>query len=175
VGKTTPLRGALEITSLEVTRSHSKNRSSTVCARSQTQIKEEMRPHFGVGLRALLRQDQHHSGGECRDTETATLMVRAGLTGPFGLFDVAHQRRCRAMRGDRMGVEPTCSRQSGRGAGPAVLVRTIAPTASVPSGPAAVSPELKWSRRRRAAAIVGRVGLQRVKQSGYAAAKRSSS
>ena len=91
-GKTTTLYAVLkEITSLEVSTFTLEDpieyRMPLV---RQTQIKEEIGLTFSTGLRALLRQDPDVIlVGECRDTETATLMVRAALTGHL-VFSTLH-------------------------------------------------------------------------------------
>src|SRR6266404_4937205 len=91
-GKTTTLYAVLkEITSLEVSTFTLEDpieyRMPLV---RPTQIEEEIGLTFGTGLRALLRQDPDIIlVGECRDTETATLMVRAALTGHL-VFSTLH-------------------------------------------------------------------------------------
>lgn len=74
----------------------------------QTQIKEDVGLTFSAGLRALLRQDPDVIlVGETRDTETATLMVRAALTGHL-VFTTLHTNDAPGAipRLVDMGVEP---------------------------------------------------------------------
>lgn len=74
----------------------------------QTQIKEEVGLTFSAGLRSLLRQDPDVIlVGETRDTETATLMVRAALTGHL-VFTTLHTNDAPGAipRLVDMGVEP---------------------------------------------------------------------
>ncbi len=74
----------------------------------QTQIKEDVGLTFSAGLRALLRQDPDVIlVGETRDTETATLMVRAALTGHL-VFTTLHTNDAPSAipRLLDMGVEP---------------------------------------------------------------------
>ena len=74
----------------------------------QTQIREEMGLSFGSALRSLLRQDPDVIlVGETRDTETATLMVRAALTGHL-VFSTLHTNDAPGAipRLLDMGVEP---------------------------------------------------------------------
>ncbi len=74
----------------------------------QTQIKEEVGLTFGASLRSLLRQDPDVIlVGETRDTETATLMVRAALTGHL-VFSTLHTNDAAGAipRLLDMGVEP---------------------------------------------------------------------
>ena len=74
----------------------------------QTQIREDVGLTFAAGLRALLRQDPDVIlVGETRDTETATLMVRAALTGHMVLSTLHTNDAAGAMpRLIDMGVEP---------------------------------------------------------------------
>jgi len=109
-GKTTTLYAVLkEIASLEVSTFTLEDpieyRMPLV---RQTQIKEEIGLTFGIGLRALLRQDPDVIlVGECRDTETAQLMVRAALTGHL-VFSTLHTNDAAGAipRLIDMGVEP---------------------------------------------------------------------
>ena len=74
----------------------------------QTQVKEEVGLTFTSSLRALLRQDPDIIlVGETRDTETATLMVRAALTGHL-VFSTLHTNDAAGAvpRLTDMGVEP---------------------------------------------------------------------
>jgi type II secretory ATPase GspE/PulE/Tfp pilus assembly ATPase PilB-like protein len=74
----------------------------------QTQIKDDVGLTFSAGLRALLRQDPDVIlVGETRDTETATLMVRAALTGHL-VFTSLHTNDAPSAipRLLDMGVEP---------------------------------------------------------------------
>jgi type II secretory ATPase GspE/PulE/Tfp pilus assembly ATPase PilB-like protein len=74
----------------------------------QTQIREEVGLTFSSSLRALLRQDPDIIlVGETRDTETATLMVRAALTGHM-VFTTLHTNDAAGAvpRMLDMGVEP---------------------------------------------------------------------
>jgi type IV pilus assembly protein PilB len=74
----------------------------------QTQIKDDVGLTFSAGLRALLRQDPDVIlVGETRDTETATLMVRAALTGHL-VFTTLHTNDAPSAipRLLDMGVEP---------------------------------------------------------------------
>ena len=74
----------------------------------QTQVKEEVGLTFTNSLRALLRQDPDIIlVGETRDTETATLMVRAALTGHL-VFSTLHTNDAAGAlpRLMDMGVEP---------------------------------------------------------------------
>jgi type IV pilus assembly protein PilB len=74
----------------------------------QTQIREEIGLNFGTALRSLLRQDPDVIlVGETRDTETATLMVRAALTGHL-VFSTLHTNDAPGAipRLLDMGVEP---------------------------------------------------------------------
>jgi type IV pilus assembly protein PilB len=109
-GKTTTLYAVLkEIASLEISTFTLEDpieyRMSLI---RQTQIKEEIGLTFGTGLRALLRQDPDVIlVGECRDTETAQLMVRAALTGHL-VFSTLHTNDAAGAvpRLIDMGVEP---------------------------------------------------------------------
>ncbi|MEN9677128.1 MAG: hypothetical protein RIS76_3024 [Verrucomicrobiota bacterium] len=74
----------------------------------QTQIREEVGLTFGSSLRSLLRQDPDVIlVGETRDTETATLMIRAALTGHL-VFSTLHTNDAAGAipRLLDMGVEP---------------------------------------------------------------------
>jgi len=74
----------------------------------QTQIKEEVGLTFSASLRSLLRQDPDVVlVGETRDTETATLMIRAALTGHL-VFSTLHTNDAPGAipRLLDMGVEP---------------------------------------------------------------------
>jgi type IV pilus assembly protein PilB len=74
----------------------------------QTQIKEEVGLTFSASLRSLLRQDPDVIlVGETRDTETATLMIRAALTGHL-VFTTLHTNDAPGAipRLIDMGVEP---------------------------------------------------------------------
>jgi type IV pilus assembly protein PilB len=74
----------------------------------QTQIREEVGLTFSSALRSLLRQDPDVIlVGETRDTETATLMVRASLTGHL-VFSTLHTNDAPGAipRLIDMGVEP---------------------------------------------------------------------
>ncbi len=147
-GKTTTLYAVLkEITSLEVSTFTLEDpieyRMPLV---RQTQIKEEIGLTFGVGLRALLRQDPDVIlVGECRDTETATLMVRAALTGHL-VFSTLHTNDAAGAipRLIDMGVEPYLLPASLVAVLAQRLVRTICPDCKCPvEDPAAVFAELK--------------------------------
>jgi type II secretory ATPase GspE/PulE/Tfp pilus assembly ATPase PilB-like protein len=74
----------------------------------QTQIKEDVGLTFSAALRSLLRQDPDVIlVGEIRDTETATLMIRAALTGHL-VFTTLHTNDAPGAipRLLDMGVEP---------------------------------------------------------------------
>ena len=74
----------------------------------QTQIREDIGLTFGTSLRSLLRQDPDVIlVGETRDSETATLMVRAALTGHL-VFSTLHTNDAPGAipRLLDMGVEP---------------------------------------------------------------------
>lgn len=74
----------------------------------QTQIKEDVGLTFSAALRSLLRQDPDVIlVGETRDTETATLMIRAALTGHL-VFTTLHTNDAPGAipRLLDMGVEP---------------------------------------------------------------------
>ena len=74
----------------------------------QTQIREDIGLTFGTALRSLLRQDPDVIlVGETRDAETATLMVRAALTGHL-VFSTLHTNDAPGAipRLLDMGVEP---------------------------------------------------------------------
>ncbi len=74
----------------------------------QTQIREEVGLTFSSALRSLLRQDPDVIlVGETRDTETATLMIRAALTGHL-VFSTLHTNDAPGAipRLIDMGVEP---------------------------------------------------------------------
>lgn len=74
----------------------------------QTQINEEVGMTFSAGLRALLRQDPDIIlVGETRDTETASLMIRAALTGHL-VFSTLHTNSAveSIPRLVDMGIEP---------------------------------------------------------------------
>jgi len=74
----------------------------------QTQIREEVGLTFSAALRSLLRQDPDVIlVGETRDTETATLMIRAALTGHL-VFSTLHTNDAPGAipRLIDMGVEP---------------------------------------------------------------------
>jgi type II secretory ATPase GspE/PulE/Tfp pilus assembly ATPase PilB-like protein len=74
----------------------------------QTQVREDIGLTFGSALRSLLRQDPDVIlVGETRDSETATLMVRAALTGHL-VFSTLHTNDAPGAipRLLDMGVEP---------------------------------------------------------------------
>ncbi|MBL9175764.1 MAG: type II/IV secretion system protein [Verrucomicrobiales bacterium] len=80
----------------------------TVPGIRQTQVREDIGLTFGAALRSLLRQDPDVIlVGETRDTETATLMVRAALTGHL-VFSTLHTNDAPGAipRLLDMGVEP---------------------------------------------------------------------
>ena len=95
----------------------------------QTQIREDVGLTFAAGLRALLRQDPDVIlVGETRDTETATLMVRAALTGHMVLSTLHTNDSAGAMpRLVDMGVEPYLLPASLIGIMAQRLVRVICP------------------------------------------------
>jgi len=95
----------------------------------QTQIREDVGLTFAAGLRALLRQDPDVIlVGETRDTETATLMVRAALTGHMVLSTLHTNDAAGAMpRLIDMGVEPYLLPASLIGIMAQRLVRMICP------------------------------------------------
>jgi type IV pilus assembly protein PilB len=147
-GKTTTLYAVLkEIASLEISTFTLEDpieyRMSLI---RQTQIKEEIGLTFGTGLRALLRQDPDVIlVGECRDTETAQLMVRAALTGHL-VFSTLHTNDAAGAvpRLIDMGVEPYLLPASLVAVLAQRLVRTICPDCKRPvDDPAAVFAELK--------------------------------
>jgi len=74
----------------------------------QTQINDEVGMSFASGLRSLLRQDPDVIlVGEIRDTETATLAVRAALTGHMVLSTLHTNNAAGAIpRLIDMGIEP---------------------------------------------------------------------
>ncbi len=112
----------------------------------QTQIKEDIGLTFGTGLRALLRQDPDVIlVGECRDTETAQLMVRAALTGHL-VFSTLHTNDAAGAipRLLDMGVEPYLLPASLVAVLAQRLVRSICPDCKRPVvDPAGVFAELK--------------------------------
>ena len=172
-GKTTTLYAVLkEITSLEVSTFTLEDpieyRMPLV---RQTQIKEEIGLTFGVGLRALLRQDPDIIlVGECRDTETATLMVRAALTGHL-VFSTLHTNDAAGAmpRLIDMGVEPYLLPASLVAVLAQRLVRTICPDCKRPvADPAAVFAELKLEPPQDAPLRLWKgAGCKECKQSGY--------
>ena len=95
----------------------------------QTQIRDDVGLTFAAGLRALLRQDPDVIlVGETRDTETATLMVRAALTGHMVLSTLHTNDAAGAMpRLIDMGVEPYLLPASLIGIMGQRLVRVICP------------------------------------------------
>src|SRR6266516_749998 len=172
-GKTTTLYAVLkEITSLEVSTFTLEDpieyRMPLV---RQTQIKEEIGLNFGVGLRALLRQDPDIIlVGECRDTETAHLMVRAALTGHL-VFSTLHTNDAAGAmpRLIDMGVEPYLLPASLVAVLAQRLVRTICPDGKRPvADPAAVFAELNLEPPQDAPLRLWKgAGCQECKQSGY--------
>jgi type II secretory ATPase GspE/PulE/Tfp pilus assembly ATPase PilB-like protein len=147
-GKTTTLYSVLkEIASLEVSTFTLEDPIEyRVPLIRQTQIKEEIGLTFGTGLRALLRQDPDVIlVGECRDTETAQLMVRAALTGHL-VFSTLHTNDAAGAipRLIDMGVEPYLLPASLVAVLAQRLVRTICPDCKRPiTDPAAVLAEFK--------------------------------
>ena len=172
-GKTTTLYAVLkEITSLEVSTFTLEDpieyRMPLV---RQTQIKEEIGLTFGLGLRALLRQDPDVIlVGECRDTETATLMVRAALTGHL-VFSTLHTNDAAGAipRLIDMGVEPYLLPASLVAVLAQRLVRTICPDCKCPvEDPAAVFAELKLAPPADQPLRLWKgAGCRECKQSGY--------
>jgi len=137
----------------------------------QTQIKEEIGLTFGIGLRALLRQDPDVIlVGECRDTETAQLMVRAALTGHL-VFSTLHTNDAAGAipRLIDMAVEPYLLPASLVAVLAQRLVRTICPDCKQPvADPAAVFAELKLEPPAGAPLRLWKgAGCQECKQSGY--------
>lgn len=62
----------------------------------QSQIREGSQMTFAEGIRTLMRQDPDVIlVGEVRDSDTASMAVRAAMTRPPSLYDTAHQRRHR--------------------------------------------------------------------------------
>jgi type IV pilus assembly protein PilB len=147
-GKTSTLYAVLrEITSLEVSTFTLEDPIEyRVPLIRQTQIKEDIGLTFGVGLRALLRQDPDIIlVGECRDTETAQLMVRAALTGHL-VFSTLHTNDAAGAvpRLIDMGVEPYLLPASLVAVLAQRLVRTICPDCRRPvANPEAVFAKLK--------------------------------
>ena len=147
-GKTSTLYAALkEIASLEVSTFTLEDpieyRMPLI---RQTQIKEDIGLTFSTGLRALLRQDPDIIlVGECRDTETAQLMVRAALTGHL-VFSTLHTNDAPGAipRLIDMGVEPYLLPASLVAVLAQRLVRTICPDCKRPvEDPKRVFAELK--------------------------------
>ena len=147
-GKTTTLYAVLrEISSLEVSTFTLEDpieyRMPLI---RQTQIKEEIGLTFGTGLRALLRQDPDVIlVGECRDTETAQLMIRAALTGHL-VFSTLHTNDAAGAipRLVDMGVEPYLLPAALVAVLAQRLVRTICRDCKRPvENPAAVFSELR--------------------------------
>jgi type IV pilus assembly protein PilB len=100
----------------------------------QTQVKEEVGLTFSTSLRALLRQDPDIIlVGETRDTETATLMVRAALTGHL-VFSTLHTNDAAGAvpRLTDMGVEPYLLPGALLGVLAQRLVRKLCPKCKVP-------------------------------------------
>ena len=100
----------------------------------QTQIREDIGLTFSSGLRTLLRQDPDIIlVGETRDTETATLMVRAALTGHL-VFTTLHTNDAPGAipRLLDMGVEPYLLPESLVGVLAQRLVRRICPQCKEP-------------------------------------------
>src|SRR5436190_7764934 len=172
-GKTTTLYAVLkEVTSLEVSTFTLEDPIEyRVPLVRQTQIKEEIGLTFGIGLRALLRQDPDVIlVGECRDTETAQLMVRAALTGHL-VFSTLHTN-------DAAGAIP---RLIDMGVGPYLLpaalvavlaqrlVRTICPDCKRPvPDPAAAFAELQLAPPADQPLRLWKgAGCRECKQSGY--------
>ena len=172
-GKTTTLYAVLkEITSLEVSTFTLEDpieyRMPLV---RQTQIKEEIGLTFSVGLRALLRQDPDVIlVGECRDTETATLMVRAALTGHL-VFSTLHTNDAAGAipRLIDMGVEPYLLPASLVAVLAQRLVRTICPDCKRPvEDPTAVFAQLKLQAPAGQPLRLWKgAGCRECKQSGY--------
>lgn len=112
----------------------------------QTQIREEVGLTFSAALRSLLRQDPDVIlVGETRDTETATLMVRAALTGHL-VFSTLHTNDAPGAipRLIDMGVEPYLLPSSLVAIIAQRLVRRLCPTCREPVGdPEAVFANLK--------------------------------
>ena len=172
-GKTTTLYAVLkEVTSFEVSTFTLEDpieyRMPLV---RQTQIKEEIGLTFAAGLRALLRQDPDIIlVGECRDTETATLMVRAALTGHL-VFSTLHTNDAAGSipRLIDMGVEPYLLPASLVAVLAQRLVRTICPDCKRPvPDPAAVFAELKIEPPADAPLQMWKgAGCPECKQSGY--------
>src|SRR5439155_503577 len=172
-GKTTTLYAVLkEVTSFEVSTFTLEDpieyRMPLV---RQTQTKEEIGLTFAAGLRALLRQDPDIIlVGECRDTETATLMVRAALTGHL-VFSTLHTNDAAGAmpRLIDMGVEPYLLPASLVAVLAQRLVRTICPDCKRPvADPAAVFAELKLEPPQDAPLRLWKgAGCQECKQSGY--------
>ena len=137
----------------------------------QTQIKEEIGLTFSVGLRALLRQDPDVIlVGECRDTETATLMVRAALTGHL-VFSTLHTNDAAGSipRLIDMGVEPYLLPASLVAVLAQRLVRTICPDCKRPiENPEAVFAEMNLKPPADVPLRLWKgAGCPECKQSGY--------
>ena len=172
-GKTTTLYAVLkEITSLEVSTFTLEDpieyRMPLV---RQTQIREEIGFTFSIGLRALLRQDPDIIlVGECRDTETATLIVRAALTGHI-VFSTLHTNDAAGAipRLLDMGVEPYLLPASLVAMLAQRLVRTICPDCKRPvENPAAVFADLKLEPSQNTPLQLWKgEGCRECKQSGY--------
>ena len=172
-GKTTTLYAVLkEIASLEVSTFTLEDpiEYRTPLVR-QTQIKEEIGLTFGIGLRALLRQDPDVIlVGECRDTETAQLMVRAALTGHL-VFSTLHTNDAAGAipRLIDMGVEPYLLPAALVAVLAQRLVRTICPDCKQPvPDPAAAFAELKLEPPAGVPLRLWKgAGCAECKQSGY--------
>ena len=137
----------------------------------QTQVKEEIGLTFSAGLRALLRQDPDIIlVGECRDTETAQLMVRAALTGHL-VFSTLHTNDAPGAipRLIDMGVEPYLLPASLVAVLAQRLVRKICPDCKRPvEDPALLLSELKVSPPTGAPLQLWKgAGCIECKQSGY--------
>jgi type IV pilus assembly protein PilB len=100
----------------------------------QTQIRDEVGLTFSASLRSLLRQDPDVIlVGETRDTETATLMIRAALTGHL-VFSTLHTNDAPGAipRLIDMGVEPYLLPSSLVAIIAQRLVRRLCPTCREP-------------------------------------------
>jgi MSHA biogenesis protein MshE len=106
---------------------------------NQIQVRPQIELDFGRVLRAVLRQDPDIiMVGEIRDLETASIAVRAALTGHM-VFSTLHTNDApsTATRLIDMGVEPFLVASSLRGVLAQRLVRRVCDSCKVPEEPSA--------------------------------------
>jgi len=135
---------------------------------SQIQINPAAEFDFAVALRAILRQDPEViMVGEIRDTETATIAIRAGLTGHY-VISTIHSGTAAGVftRLLDMGIEPFLLASSVTGVLAQRLVRLNCPECTAQEKPSAVLLERFGLAKSRAKFFAGK-GCPACKGIGY--------